>query len=220
MQYVRFLSENKHSSLILFSMSLYCFCFSILRFYLSGTKYFLFLNWNLFLAFVPWFFSTLLIHSNRLKKNPILFFFIILLWILFFPNAPYILTDLLHLKIRTPIPLWFDLNLILSFAFTGLYFGLISLLDIEIIMIQYLSKKITRILLMIFLFTGAFGIYLGRFLRLNSWDLFSDPYLLLYKTTENLSNSEQFFKMLGVSFTMGILLNFVFWTTRSIKRND
>ena len=80
-------------------LSLFCFSFSVARCIYSETKAFLFLNWNLFLAFIPWVLTTWLIIQPKIQKHKIAFGLIICFWLLFFPNAPYILTDLFHLKL-------------------------------------------------------------------------------------------------------------------------
>lgn len=104
-------------------LSLFCFAISIFRFVYTDTKVFLFLNWNLFLAFVPWAVSSLMMLRPKLRQSKWMFALLLCMWLLFFPNAPYILTDLFHLHISSSMPVWFDLVLILSFAWTGLLFG-------------------------------------------------------------------------------------------------
>ena len=117
-------------TLLLFAMSGMCFALSVFRCLYTDSKAFLFLNWNLFLAFVPWCFSTWIAlkpdwGTNKLKLGLLLFS-----WLIFFPNAPYILTDLFHLRRNETVPIWYDLVLILSYAWTGMLFGFISLFDI------------------------------------------------------------------------------------------
>ncbi len=104
---------------------------------------------------------------------------IIIVWILFFPNSPYILTDLFHLKMRDSIPVWYDLIVILSYAWTGLICGFISLHDIEKLLSENGKKRMVTGIVVLFLFMSSFGVYLGRFLRWNSWDVFNDPSGLL-----------------------------------------
>ena len=101
-------------------LTLFCFAVSIFRFVYTDTKVFLFLNWNLFLAFVPWAISSLMMISPKLRQSKWMFALLLCTWLLFFPNAPYILTDLFHLRLTSSMPVWFDLILILSFAWTGL----------------------------------------------------------------------------------------------------
>ncbi len=122
-------------------LSLFCFGLSLFRVEISGTRHFLFLNWNLFLAFVPWLLTMTLTISPNLRKSRIAVFGMLGVWLLFFPNASYILTDLFHLSHHSSMPIWFDLVLILSFAWTGLLYGFLSLWHLEEMMEQFLSKK-------------------------------------------------------------------------------
>ena len=97
-------------TLLLLFMSVFCVALSIVRYSITGTKLFMFLNWNLFLAIVPWTISTMLIVKNSTKLPSLVL--LIVVWLLFFPNSPYILTDLFHLKARNSAPIWFDFVLI------------------------------------------------------------------------------------------------------------
>ncbi|MBI3260510.1 MAG: DUF1361 domain-containing protein, partial [Ignavibacteriae bacterium] len=99
-------------------ISILCFCFSIFRFIYTKEGLLLFLNWNLFLAFVPWALSTIAIIKPKLQTSKYSILILLSIWLLFFPNSPYILTDLFHLRVRPSIPIWFDLILILFFAWT------------------------------------------------------------------------------------------------------
>jgi uncharacterized membrane protein len=138
--------------------------------------------WNLFLALIPLLCSSTLptrgASTRVLKPSQLLMLGV---WLLFLPNAPYILTDLIHLDANTSpkIPQWFDLALLLSFAGAGLFFCYLSLLDVQ----TFLSKKFGALfgwsVAAISLMLCGFGIYLGRFLRWNSWDFFTNPHALL-----------------------------------------
>ena len=133
-------------------LSLFCFAISNFRFVYTNTKVFLFLNWNLFLAFVPWAVSSLMMLHPKLRQSKWMFALLLCTWLLFFPNAPYILTDLFHLHISSAMPVWFDLVLILSFAWTGLLFGFLSLWDIEDLMRKRLKEKYVVCISMMLLF--------------------------------------------------------------------
>lgn len=134
---------------------------------------YLFLAWNLFLAWIPYFFSIALAGKPSLPR--LMKAFLFLLWLLFFPNAPYILTDLIHLKQRAGVPLWFDLLLLLSFAWSGLLAGLASLANVHGLLLRAIGKMRAWISVSGLLLLCGFGIYLGRFLRWNSWDAFMNP---------------------------------------------
>lgn len=143
----------------------------------TSTTFFAFLAWNLFLAWIPF------IASIALKKEVSLPWWgrvgAFIIWLLFFPNAPYILTDLIHLHQRPGIPLWFDLLLILAFAWSGLMLGLASLLNVHLFFKRIAGAGRAWAAVLVLLFLSGFGIYLGRFLRWNSWDAFVDPLSIL-----------------------------------------
>jgi uncharacterized membrane protein len=214
-------ASRLNETLFLGFVSLACFAFSVFRFVYTDTHIFLFLNWNLFLAFIPWFFSSILAIYPSLRKRKLAVTLLILLWLLFFPNAPYILTDLFHLRARTSMPIWFDLILILSFAWTGLLFGILSLWDIEKILALRLPAKILPYITIALLFLGSFGIYIGRYLRWNSWDITTEPLDVLYDIKNSLLSPFQNRKTIGMTIFMGIFLNIVYWSFHMVrKRKD
>jgi len=199
-------------TMLLAVMSAFCFTLSLTRYWLSHSTVYLFLNWNLFLAFIPWVASSAIMVNKNEKINKLLMLPLIFSWLAFFPNSPYILTDLFHFRSRSGVPLWFDLVLILSFAWTGLTFGLASLFDIEKLLSPFLNKWILKVLLMVLLFAGSFGVYVGRYLRWNSWDIISEPVPLLYDIGDRFKDPLDHPQTWGMTILLGILLNLIFWT--------
>lgn len=135
-----------------------------------------FMIWNLFLAWVPFIiaFAAYRLHQARGRWG-VLIAACALIWLLFLPNAPYLLTDLVHLRYRDDSLVWYDLMLLLWFAWTGFMLGLGSIY----LMQQVVADTFGPLLGWVFA-TGSigltsFGIYLGRFLRWNSWDVLSNP---------------------------------------------
>lgn len=155
-------------------LSALCSIFIITRIILKDDMKYSFLLWNLFLAWIPLLLAHLAYNAAKKKYLPSTYA-TLFLWLLFFPNAPYIITDLLHLKGYSQNILWFDSLLIFTFAITGLLIGLNSLSTVhqslEIILgkIPAWSAIVGSVILL------GFGIYLGRYCRLNSWDLFNEP---------------------------------------------
>jgi uncharacterized membrane protein len=183
----------------------------------TDTKVFLFLNWNLLLAFIPWALTSLVIIRPRLQKSKLVLFVLLGSWLLFFPNAPYILTDLFHLRLKSSMPIWFDLILILSFAWTGLLFGFLSLWDIEKILQNYMRKTYVLLSSIGLLFIGSFGIYVGRFLRWNSWDILTEPLHLMYDIGDRFINPFDHPRTWGMTIFMGIFLNMIYLSFRLIR---
>lgn len=145
----------------------------------TETIFFTFLLWNLFLGFLPLVFSKALRYSTTVSNSKILNLLFLILWLLFIPNSPYMITDLKHVYTELGIQ-WFDLVLVLIFAVNSLLIGIISLLDIFILLKQRYSTKITHMVVGIICFLGGFGIFLGRFLRFNSWDIITRPDTLFW----------------------------------------
>ncbi len=213
-------SKRFNETIFLGVLTLSCFSFSIFRFLYTDTKVFLFLNWNLFLAFLPWLFTSVAILKPKIQYNRILIIFLVSSWLLFFPNAPYILTDLFHLRLRSSMPIWFDLVLILSFAWTGLMFGFLSLWDIERVLSKKLKKVWIRIITVTLLFLGSFGIYVGRYLRWNSWDIITEPFQLMYDIGDRIINPFDHPRTWGMTIFMGIFLNMIYWSFRLIRKRE
>ncbi len=137
--------------------------------------------WNLFLAWLPLLLALaarVLYSTHRWLRYPA-FALCAGLWLLFFPNAPYMLTDLIHLRPDSIVPLWYDALLLLAFAWTGLLLGFISLYLMQSLVAQSLGRIPGWLFALGSLGLSAFGIYLGRFLRWNSWDVFYTPLAVL-----------------------------------------
>lgn len=183
-------SKPTISVLILIAL---CSLLLLIRVYKTGTFLGLFLVWNLFLAITPIVFIFLAkkLHDNYGFEKPSIKIAIIALmttWLLFFPNSPYIITDLMHLSHLPKHLLWFDSVGIFITALTGLVVGLYSMYNF-----QLLSKKLFGNVIAWFLVLGSavlsgFGLYLGRFARFNSWDLFSNPTHLIKQSIVETSN--------------------------------
>lgn len=198
--------------------SILCFCFSLFRVAYSDSPMYLFLNWNLFLAFIPWLLTTLVRIQPELQKSWFSLIALIGIWLLFFPNAPYILTDLFHLQNSSSMPIWFDLVLVLSFAWVGLLYGMFSLWDIEQLLVKRMGRVKTVILSSSFLFLAAFGIYLGRFLRWNSWDILDHPSGILYDIGDRVLHPSDHPTTWGMTLFMGFFLNLAYWSFKLIRR--
>jgi uncharacterized membrane protein len=149
----------------------------MLRLKITHSFFYLFLVWNLFLAAVPMIITFYLSHKKRLKKYALASWFLI--WLLFLPNAPYIVTDAIHLRLSSTDILLFDSFLIGIFAFAGLFFYCVSLRDMEQLLENFVSPKKIKILVRTLPFLVGLGIYLGRFLRWNSWDIIQAPQILM-----------------------------------------
>ena len=169
--------RNPSEASLLLIASLFACLMVGVRIYLSGAERYLFLIWNLFLAWIPF----LLAKWMTLNKKPDKAFLAggLILWLLFFPNAPYLITDFLHFKPKNGVKIWFDMMMIFSFAWIGLMLGFSSLRKLQTAFFDKLGTLKSKLLVGIILLLTGFGVYLGRYLRWNSWDIISDPMGLL-----------------------------------------
>ncbi len=165
------------------------FATSLLAYRMNKTEslVYIFLAWNLFLAFVPYWISSFLIKQKQITIH---YLPIALLWVLFLPNSPYILTDLFHLKPRNDIPLWYDLVLVCSFALIGFTLFYKSIIDMIKLAKEQIDHTYIKFILPLFFWLIAFGLYLGRYLRFNSWDIVNHPFRLANKSFNSLLHKD------------------------------
>jgi len=130
---------------------------------------------------------------------------VFVVWLSFLPNASYIITDIFHLKQQKVIPLWFDLLLVISFAVNGMLLFFLSINDMHRLLLIRVSRRVTWLVTILVLFLSGFGIYLGRFLRWNSWDVISNPQLLLVDIIERIKDPLSHPRTWGVTIGFGIL---------------
>lgn len=163
--------------------------FFIVRIYLTRQVGYLSLIWNLFLAWLPYIFALVssLIHDVLPRK-----WWLMLipsgLWFLFLPNAFYIVTDFFQLTEHAAIPIWYDSGLVAITSWTGLFLAIISLSTMQRIVQAYLGGFFSWGFSLLVIGLNGYGVYLGRFLRWNSWDLIFEPVAILSDSYELLKN--------------------------------
>ena len=175
-----FLIRNRYKIAIfvlLTGASFFCAFLYVARMAYSDSQQYRGLVWNLLLAWIP-FGLAYVAHSlswRRIWLYLVIPFFAFL-WLIFFPNAPYILTDLQYLnRIVTPVPLWFDIILLVWFSWTGMLLGVVSLYLMHEIVQRNFSRWAGWIFVFIVSGLSSAGIYVGRFMRWNSWDILGNP---------------------------------------------
>ena len=147
-----------------------------------------FLVWNLFLAWTPYAFAVTVVLARERGTRRWTWVVPGVLWLLFLPNAPYIVTDFKHLLHVRPYPLMYDIVLIFAFAWTGLLWGFTSLLLLQDrVRERWGAAAAGGFVLATTLLTGV-GVYVGRFLRWNSWDVLLRPEALVRITVDALLN--------------------------------
>ena len=184
---------------------------------LTGRLFFLFMLWNLLLAVVPYAISTML----TVARGPLRARILVpagAAWLLFFPNAPYILTDFFHLEARAGVPLWYDLVLIVSCAWNGLMLAYASLSDMQRLVQQRLGFWPGWVFAAVALLLSGFGIYLGRYMRFNSWNIITNPIALFFDIMNRVLHPFSFPGTWGMTFLFGLFLLLGYSTVRVLGR--
>ncbi|HZV36415.1 MAG TPA: DUF1361 domain-containing protein [Verrucomicrobiae bacterium] len=149
---------------------------SIFRMATTHNFHYAMLPGNLFLAWLPLVFAMGVHHLHRSgERHSLRLAALALLWLLFFPNAPYIFTDLVHMGTYFRMAFWLDLSLVLLVAMTGFLVGFVSLYLMHSVVIERFGKLTGWTFILVVAWLTGFGVYLGRFLRLNSWDALVHP---------------------------------------------
>ncbi len=181
-----------------------------LRILHTGRLTFLSMIWNLFLAYIPYAISTALTVWKKPAFLRILIFFI---WLLFIPNSFYILTDLYHLADNhrnSRVPEWFDLALILSFACNGLLLGVLSTQQVEKLLMHEKTYIWRWAFIYPIMWLNALGVYIGRYLRYNSWDIVTNPIDLISDITTMVLHPMRYRDAWGMVFCYSILLTLLY----------
>lgn len=148
------------------------------------------LAWNLFLAWLPALGAFAAYNLNhwptRFRWLPIIG--LSFLWLLFLPNAPYLITDIIHLKQQNGVPLWYDLITLVTFAWTGSFLGLVSLFLMQMLVRKTIGNMASWFFVLCVLALNGFGVYFGRVLRWNSWDVLFRPASLFTDLWEGVCN--------------------------------
>lgn len=210
-------------TLVLLAASAGCLLMIVLRVLVTGRVRYRFLLWNLFLAWIPYLLAVLIgwigsagLPAARVKLATA---GIGLVWLFFYPNAPYILTDFIHV-IQSPADalyhhpvitdtalLWYDIILNSAFSFIGHMIGLISLVLLHRTIRRMYRESLARAFVVAAILLGGYGIYLGRFERLNSWDVFRHPLATLEVMLVNLLNLKAV--LFSLSFAFFIFLTYL-----------
>jgi uncharacterized membrane protein len=172
----------------------------------TGSSFYRFLVWNLFLAWV----ALAAALACRILARQRIYGLAIgagVIWLLFFPNAPYMLTDYIHIRESpVPTPLWWDALMLSSFVWTALMLGFLSLYLMQDVWRAGIGRFGSWVLAALALGVGSFGVYLGRFVRLNSWDALLHPRSVAHIIAAQLENPVEQPRLIGV---IGLLTGFM-----------
>jgi uncharacterized membrane protein len=198
---------------LLLGASLVCVGLVVARMVYSHTAHYWFLMWNLALAWVPLVFAgvAFTLASAHRAVLYVLIFVAALVWLVFFPNAPYILTDFLHLgSMGDLVPGWYDVLMLFWFAWTGLMLGVVSLYLMHDIVARAFGGAAGWVFVIAAAGVGSLGIYLGRFLRWNSWDLLRRPMPLASELYVKVTDPAAQPRLLGFTLLFALLFLFIY----------
>jgi uncharacterized membrane protein len=181
----QFIAAETKTISVLILLSTFSILLLLFRIKLTQSHYFLFLVWNLFLAGIPYAITSYLTTLKHINTLSLLV--ICSVWLVFLPNAPYIITDLFHLRYSSAHLVWLDTLIIIVFAITGLILFYKSVLSMESIIKTYVEKRVVAFMLPVLFTLVGFGVYLGRFLRFNSWEIINKPWIILTTILEILT---------------------------------
>jgi uncharacterized membrane protein len=201
------LSRRRASALASLALaSAFCVAAIAARTAYTGRPSHVFLVWNLFLAWIP-FALAIVVYDRHRRGTPALALApLAFAWLVFFPNAPYLITDLVHLSPYTDVPQWFDVFTFAAFAWTGMLLGFASLYLMQGVTRALLGRAAGWIFVLAALGLGSFGVYLGRVHRLNSWQVFSDPMPLASDVWTRLQSPVGEARMVGMTLFLTAFL--------------
>ena len=196
----------------------------ITRVYITHHLTFLFLLWNLFLAWIPFFISRYMMYSDTSKRKWYRNLGLFLVWLIFFPNAPYILTDLVHLQHRSDMPFWYDMMILLFFCFNSLFLAFASMIHMKRVIDKFFRQTLSHIIILLIFIMTSLGVYIGRFQRYNSWDILTDPVNLVRDVCAlilNAGNDLRFLYMF-VFLSLFLIINYftVLFLFHEMKQNE
>lgn len=191
------------------------------RIIFSGSQYYLFLFWNIFLAFVPFVISRIVALIAKKEDSKYLGVLIAgaFLWLITFPNAPYLVTDVIHLGHNRLMPVWYDAILLFLTAWVGMLFTFYSLSNIEKSLRTKFSQIKTEVILGLAILLSSFGIYLGRFLRWNSWDVITNPTELTFDILDIFMHPSRHGEAFGFTIVMLIFISVSYYAWKSGHEN-
>ncbi len=204
-----FLKSETFNLAVFSGFALMVLCY---RFKQSENFQFIFLCWNLLLAWIPYFVTRGLDKS----QSKIIVALKLFLWLLFLPNAPYLITDMLHLHPRHESPYWLDTFILFVFAFNGMILFYASVRSVWTYF-NALNWKFALFFMPICLGLCSYGIYMGRWLRFNSWDAVHHPFRLTRTMFTHTFNDANLFLIVQVTLIFSTMLLLSYRLLRSLR---
>lgn len=193
---------------ILFNMLLL-----LVRVYFTKELTYGFYIWNTFLAVLPLLFSRALFKLDKCDFKAIV---LMACWLLFFPNAPYMITDLFHYVKEPPVPQWYDLLLVITGAWNGLLLGIVSLMQIEQFLSRHMKMIWVKTIVIISFGLCGYGVYIGRFLRFNSWDIIINPVMVLSASAHHIFQPFENIRLWAFTLLFGTMFGIIYFTLQQL----
>ena len=199
-----------------------CIALVMLRVFSTREPDFAFLVWNLVLAWVPFVLAIAVYGGYRHGAHGGYLLGLSVLWLLFLPNAPYIVTDFVHLQRSGGVPVWFDALAVGAYAGTGLLLGFASLYLMQAVASRTVGERLTWSWVVAVLCLTSVGIYLGRYQRLNSWDVVRHPRMIVSMVEERLQApfANTTLLLVTVVFTLSLTLCYLVLYAVVLPRMD
>jgi len=208
-----FVSPGAAAAALLLSAA--CFAMLVFRTTIADRPYYFFMMWNLFLAWLPYAGAVAAgAVYNRFADGGALRALVLLalgaFWLLFLPNCAYIVTDVIHLiasRNRYLVSggfgylVWFDIALFFLFAWLGILLGYLSTLQFHRMTARRFGPAAGWAFALAASLLAGYGVFLGRIVRLNSWDAWIRPEELLIEAMDNLH-----FRGIAFSLTFAFLI--------------
>jgi uncharacterized membrane protein len=218
---IRMRTMSDRRALALFSLALasaLCLGSLVARWLYSDSGAYGFMAWNLFLAWIPVVAAATAYDAQRRGARFVHLLPVVAVWLLFLPNAPYLLTDFVHLGSRTDAPLWFDIVLFGSFAWTGMLLCFLSIFLMQGIVRREYGHVWSWVLVAASLTLSSFGIYLGRSLGWNSWDFLVRPGDLLEDIWARIADPLAYPRGVGMTVALTLVLTTGYLTVYAFAR--
>lgn len=180
----------------------------------------LFLVWNLILAWIPYLAALSLEPLYKKTHSRILILFGLMIWLFFLPNAPYIITDFVHLDKHAELPFWYDISVLFSFAGIGLMLGLLSLLQVERFLNLHTQKWKAQLITLSTIPLCGFGIWIGRYQRWNSWDIITRPDMVVMDVYLQIKDPIANMDTLGLSLVITVMILFSYLLLQSFTTSE
>jgi uncharacterized membrane protein len=190
--------------------SLFCGALALARVFYSGRTAYIWLGWNLALAWVPLLLALAIArrHAPGRRASWPGSGALAAAWLAFFPNAPYLVTDLIHVRARAAVPIWYDAIMVFAFALTGLCLAFLSLWLVHRLVDRRFGARVGWAFVATIAGLAGFGVYLGRYPRWNSWDGVTRPGELLADVAAHVTNPQA--RTLGLTLMMAGLFGIAY----------